>query len=61
MTSTVHELCRQGTNLNSTNPRNGFVPLWIALLNEDYGTAQVSLLVCLPGYLLVCLNPFYSV
>ncbi|KAI6182263.1 hypothetical protein M3Y97_00361200 [Aphelenchoides bicaudatus] len=41
LTSTVHELCRQGTNLDAIDPRNGFVPLWIALVNEDYGTAQV--------------------
>jgi hypothetical protein len=41
MTATVHELCRQGTNLNSINPRNGYVPLWTALTHEDYGTAQV--------------------
>jgi hypothetical protein len=27
--------------LNAINPQNGFVPLWTALLNEDYGTAQV--------------------
>lgn len=41
MTSVVHELCRQGTNLNAPNPRNGFVPLWTALISEDYGTSQV--------------------
>lgn len=41
MTSTVHELSRQGVNLNAINPRNGFPPIWTALLKEDFGTAQV--------------------
>lgn len=34
-------LCRLGASLNEPEPRTGCPPLWTALRNQDYGTAQI--------------------
>ncbi|KAL3108581.1 hypothetical protein niasHT_015503 [Heterodera trifolii] len=41
LTSTVDQLCKLGANLNHPNPLNGLIPLWTALENGDFGTAEV--------------------
>uniref|UniRef100_A0A914GXB1 Ankyrin repeat and FYVE domain-containing protein 1 n=1 Tax=Globodera rostochiensis TaxID=31243 RepID=A0A914GXB1_GLORO len=41
LTSTVDQLCKLGANLNHPNPLTGLIPLWTALENEDFGTAEV--------------------
>ncbi|KAI1731590.1 ankyrin repeats (3 copies) domain-containing protein [Ditylenchus destructor] len=41
LTPTVDYLCKLGANLNHPNPRTKLVPLWTALQNGDYGTAEV--------------------
>ncbi|KAI1717947.1 ankyrin repeats (3 copies) domain-containing protein [Ditylenchus destructor] len=41
LTPTVDYLCKLGANLNHPNPQTKLVPLWTALQNSDYGTAEV--------------------